>query len=361
MRILNVGVFTNVLIVAFCAGSARADEVADAKAALEKAGVRVLSSGLALSNEGELAKELGKALFLKRNVVNAQKELQTAQLQFDNGQKMMTQLIQQHVQLSAQLANIDRNDVALNNKLVGALNALKGQYELGAQERDKFEAQLKTTRAKADEAREAYIQFVLNTRKLADDIEAQYAAKAADPDLSAALARINQARGKQFLMSPGAGFQANVRRLKQLEETVLSDSIELRDDGGRTLRVGVIVNGKYQQEMVLDSGASLISLPSAVATKLGVKPGEKDPKIVLQLADGSEIEGRLVKLASVRIGKFSVENVECAVLSAEAVNAEPLLGMSFLQNFKFEVDAAGKKLTMLKVAGTEPPTSRTAK
>ena len=45
--------------------------------------------------------------------------------------------------------------------------------------------------------------------------------------------------------------------------------------------------------------------------------------------------------------------MECAVLGSEAVAAEPLLGMSFLEHFKFEIDAAGKKLTMVKVAGTD--------
>ena len=60
-----------------------------------------------------------------------------------------------------------------------------------------------------------------------------------------------------------------------------------------------------------------------------------------------------MKLASVRVGKFTVENVECAVLGDDAVAAEPLLGMSFLEHFKFEVDAAARKLTMVKVSGTE--------
>ena len=60
-----------------------------------------------------------------------------------------------------------------------------------------------------------------------------------------------------------------------------------------------------------------------------------------------------MKLPTVRVGKFTVDNVECAVLGEDATAAEPLLGMSFLEHFKFEVDAAAKKLTMVKVAGTE--------
>jgi aspartyl protease family protein len=56
-------------------------------------------------------------------------------------------------------------------------------------------------------------------------------------------------------------------------------------------------------------------------------------------------------LPSVRVGKFSLENVECAVLGPEATRAEALLGMSFLGAFQFEIDSAAKKLTMVKVQG----------
>ena len=356
-RLLRIVLLATLLVSQ--ATPAPADELTDAKAALEKAGVRVLSTGVVLPGEGELSKELGKSTLLRRNLTSTQKDLQAAEQQLENGQKFLSQLKVQHMQLSAQLANINPNDVALNNKLVGALNAIKGQHDLGREQQTKFEEQIQAVRAKADEAREAYIQFVLDSRELAGKIEAEYAAKAADPDVKAALAKLNQAAKKAFSLAPTASFQASLRRLKQLEETVLSESINLRDDGSDTLRVSVVVDGKYQQEMVLDSGASLISLPASVATKLGLKPGAKDPAITLQLADGSEIEGRLMKLGSVRVGKFTVNNVECAVLAPKAVNAEPLLGMSFLKNFKFEIDSAAKKLNMVKVTGAETTATRT--
>ncbi len=339
-------------VVMLAPAVAAADELADARAALEKAGIRVSPTGVVLAKEAELTKELGKSAALKRNVLQTDKDLRTAEFQYESMQRSMTQLRQQHVQLSAQLAGINPNDVTSNNKLVAALKVIEGQLELGKDQRTSLETQAKASRAKANEAREAYIDLAIAARSVADEIESEYRSKSADSEVKAALDRYNKAAGKQFALAPTAALTANLRRLKQLEDTVLSDSIELRDEG-KTMRVSVVVNGKYQQDMVLDSGASLISLPPAVAAKLGLKPSDKDPRIVLQLADGSEIDGRLMKLASVRVGKFSVENVECAVLGEGAVAAEPLLGMSFLEHFKFEVDSAGKKLTMVKVAGTE--------
>ncbi len=335
-----------------------ADELADARTALDALGVKASTTGVVLAKEAELTKELNKGAGLKRNVFQAEKELKGAEGQLEAFERGLTQLRLQHVQLSAQLANINRNDITLNNRLVASIKVIEGQFELSRERKYGLETQVKTSRAKLNEAREEYIELALGSRRLADEIEAAYASKAVDIDVKAALARFNLATGKQFALSATPGFQANVRRLKQLEDTVLSESIDLQDDGGKTMNVNVMVNGRYQQEMVLDSGASLISLPLEVALKFGLKPSEKDPRITLQLADGREIDGRLMKLASVRIGKFQVDNVECAVLSESAVAAQPLLGMSFLEHFKFEIDSSAKKLTMVKVSGTDGPAAK---
>lgn len=329
---------------------AGADEVADARAALVELGIRPLTANMALESEGTLHKELGKSLMLRRNLAAAEKELRTVEKFLANTQRTLTQLKQQHVVMSAQLARIDPNNIALNNKLVGALNATKGQHDLYEQQQEKLEEQLKNSRAKANEAREAYIQFVLDTRKLADRIDADYQAKPNDPAVKSAIDAFNKAAGKQLALTPTNALAANLRKLQQLEDTVLSEAIELTVEGG-TLKVNVVVGGKHQQEMVVDSGASLISLPLDIAARFGLRPSEKDPKIILQLADGREILGHKMTLPSVRVGKFTVEGVECAVLGPEATNAEPLLGMSFLGNFKFELDAAARTLTMVKVEG----------
>ncbi len=61
---------------------------------------------------------------------------------------------------------------------------------------------------------------------------------------------------------------------------------------------------------------------------------------------------------SVRVGKFTVENVECAVMPAEAALAGPLLGQTFLKNFAYKIDRAKGKLVMTKLEApsTKSPT-----
>ncbi|HEX5105837.1 MAG TPA: retropepsin-like aspartic protease [Pirellulaceae bacterium] len=339
--------------IACLPGLTRADDLADARDALEKLGLRAISTAVLLPAESDLAKELSKSALLRKNLTLAAKDQQNVENQAILLQKTLTGLRQQHVVLNAQLANVNPNDVTTNNRLVGALNAIAGQFDLLKEKQGEMEEAQTAARAKVNEAREAYVQMVLSSRKLADQIAADYELKAVDPAVKAAIDKLNAATGKPVALGPSTAFAGNVRRLKALEDTVLSESIPLRDSGGGTFHVSVVVNGKEQQEMVLDSGASLISLPLALAERFGLKPSDKDPTIVLQLADGREIEGRLMKLKSVRVGKFSVEDVECAVLGEDAIRAEPLLGMSFLGNFKFEVDATAKELTMVKVAGAD--------
>jgi clan AA aspartic protease (TIGR02281 family) len=354
-RTLLALVSASLLVIA---PSASADELAVAKKGLESLGVRALSGGVLLLRETELNKELNKALSLRKGLLEANKAQQAAEKLQQAAEGQLTELRKNHVLFSAQLAANNPNNVARNNQLVGALQSIQGQMQLIDQQLGGLENKAKAARAKATEAREAYIQFTLDARHLANDIAAEIQAQAVNAEVTAALARYNAAAGKEFKLAPTPAFNAALRRLTQIEETILSESIPLMGEGRSVARVSVML-GKHQQEMMVDSGASLICLPYAVAEKAGLKPVESDPRITLQLADGSEIEGRRKTIPLVRVGKFTVENVDCAVLSPEAVNAEPLLGMSFLGHFKFEVDTDAQTLTMVKIAGADA--SKTSK
>ena len=120
----------------------------------------------------------------------------------------------------------------------------------------------------------------------------------------------------------------------------------------------VVLNGTYTQEMMVDSGASFISLPAHLAEKIGVTVTDADRTITLQLADGRLIPGKLVVLESVRVGEFEVRDVECAVLGPEVPKADALLGMSFLGRFEFQVDPQAATLTLERVELSGSPSSR---
>jgi len=117
----------------------------------------------------------------------------------------------------------------------------------------------------------------------------------------------------------------------------------------RSMYVDVVV-GRKSTRMVVDSGATMICLPQKTAAELEVVVPSDARELQLVLADGRSISARGVTLPRVRVGEFEAENVDAAVLDASATDAEPLLGMSFLGNFKFELDPAEKSLKLLRVS-----------
>lgn len=341
---------------AFVAGLSRDEapapdpvDAASAKALLEQRGIRVTSSSLALADEVVFNRKLTETTKLRRAVFDATKQWNEMQKKAAEALAAVTKLTEANVQLNTQLAAVPPNNVAMHNRLVGLINANVGQIDLVEKAAEQVKEQANTLRVKANQAREQYVQQILDLRKLADSIAARYEQLASDQAVQKAVAQWGEDQGKPIELGQTRTFLSSVSRLKTLEDTVLSEAIELRKGPSDTLYVSVVINGDHTQEMVLDSGSSLVCLPNAMANDMGISISSQNPKIILVLADGRQIEAHLVRLGSVRVGRFTVENVDCAVLSPEATHAMPLLGMSFLGNFKFEIDSADNKLTMIRV------------
>jgi clan AA aspartic protease (TIGR02281 family) len=343
-----------VLSAAFClaASVTQADEKS-ALATLQAAGYKVSGSKLTTEPETEINAELKEINKLRKELLTATRELSKVQSQVDQHKANIAQITHQEVQLSTQLANVRQGDVESNNRIVGALNALQGQKNLMNGQTPQGEEALAKSRAGWSKAREAYLQLVLDLREKVEAASELYEKNCEDDSLKAAVEELNKSTGKSYSIEAPRSFLGAVRKLESLEDEVLTESISLRRQGN-TLYVSVMVNGKYDKEMVVDSGASLILLPAAAAKELGVEPTKEDPQVELVMADGRTVSGRLVTLEEVRVGQFTVKEVEAAVLGPEAVSAEPLLGMSFLGNFKFELDAKAGTLTMVDVQGANP-------
>ncbi|WP_442483126.1 TIGR02281 family clan AA aspartic protease [Aeoliella sp. SH292] len=343
-----------VLTTAFClaASATQADEKS-AIATLEAAGYKVTGSKLTTEPETEINADLKEINKLRKELLTATRELSKVQSQVDQHKANIAQITHQEVQLSTQLANVRQGDVESNNRIVGALNALQGQKNLMNGQTPQGEEALAKSRAGWSKAREAYLQLVLDLREKVEAASELYEKNCEDDSLKAAVEELNKSTGKSYSIDTPRTFLSAVRKLESLEDEVLTESISLRRQGN-TLYVSVMVNGKYDKEMVVDSGASLILLPAAAAKELGVEPTKEDPQVELVMADGRTVSGRLVTLEEVRVGQFTVKEVEAAVLGPEAVSAEPLLGMSFLGNFKFELDAKAGTLTMVNVEGANP-------
>ncbi|MEZ6062665.1 MAG: retropepsin-like aspartic protease [Planctomycetaceae bacterium] len=323
----------------------------DPKTVLKEHGVRVLGSTLTMEDEGEFRSQVAKAAKVKRAMHEAAKKLAIAELQILEMEQNLAALTAANIQINAQLTNTDPNsNAALYNQLVGANNANVGSIKLRQQQLQAGRKEIEQIRAAANQAQEDFIQYVLETRALANAVEEKRQKAAQNEAAQAAVRELNSADDREYTLDkPSRAFSQALQKLEDLEAMVLSEDIAIRADPGGTGRVSVVVNGEDAIEMVIDSGASIITLPADAAAKLNVVPGPGDPPITLVLADGSQITGTRVKLKTVRVGQFEVPDVDCAVLGRDAINADPLLGMSFLKNFEFRINSAERTLTLTHI------------
>ena len=324
---------------------------ADAKATLEEAGLKVTTGGVTLPEEIEFGRSVREAARQKKAMMAADREVYAIQQELDDIQAQMSALKTQHKNLSAELANV--TSAAANNRIVGALNATVGELEELAEKSKTVTDRLKESRNNAGKIRDEFVQELESMRTRADEIQRKWTGLAADSTLTEALAAVNMALGAKFALQPATSFAANVRQLKTMEEAVKSDSIKLENETN-SLWVNVLINDKHKKRMIVDSGATTISLSDKMAREMGLKPDANGTPVRVSLADGRVVPATMVKLDSVRVGKFTVLDVECCVLSPEAPDAPALLGMSFLGQFKFEVDTAQAELKLLKVDSGEP-------
>jgi clan AA aspartic protease (TIGR02281 family) len=325
----------------------------DPKAALKQQGVTPVGSELLLTEETEFAAQMRDLPTARKRLADAAKILARDEALQREADLTTTRLTQINLQLNSQLATV--TDAATNNRLVGAINANVAQMELLQQQEKALNGQIKASRTAANQAREAFVQQLLELRTKADAVAARYEGLAADAEFTQHLEAFNRSLGKTYALKPSRRYRLLTRQLEEMEETVLSDAIPLRRDGGGGLLVSVVIGDEHTQEMVLDSGASLITLSQDIAEKCGIMVKSTDPTIRLSLANGSVILGKQVTIPKVRVGKFSAENVECAVLDVESGRAPSLLGMSFLENFKFEINAQEGTLKMLQVSLDSAP------
>jgi aspartyl protease family protein len=116
---------------------------------------------------------------------------------------------------------------------------------------------------------------------------------------------------------------------------------QVRSSGGETRQVVLRGNaqGHYLAsgeingepvEFLLDTGATMVSIPQAVADRLKL---EKGPPLESSTANGT-ITTYFTRLDRVRLGSIELENVRASI-NPHMEGPEILLGMSFLRKLEF--------------------------
>jgi aspartyl protease family protein len=363
-------------IAAVCSGAcllsavdpARGDE-ATAKAKLAAKGIRATHIGLSLQTETEFSKAVTLAYSLKRKLQSATSRQHAAGSDNEEAEATVQQLMAQNEALRKQAPP------PTNQPFIPFRNQINQQYkteisqEIQANDNEIaliHEAQKQSTknsgelRQEADSARSTYFQQVRDARALADRVVAQYAEVNKDPEVVAAIKEWNEATNTSATLKPTHGFESAVKRLEALEKKIVSEKIPLRQEG-KDFYATVELNGKQKCDMIVDTKAATMMLPYQMAVDAGV-PVDAEATTKRSRKDaGSKSEPKRVLLSSVRVGSITLKNVSCGVYPANARTAKAVLGLSFLGQFKYELNAVASELSLVRVDGEATVAHKTKK
>jgi len=122
---------------------------------------------------------------------------------------------------------------------------------------------------------------------------------------------------------------------------------------GEVWMAQVVLNGRVQQNFVVDTGASFTLISKDAAKELGLAIDENTPFIPIASVS-NVILTPLVTLKSVRVGKAEVEDVDALIYTMPS-GQEGLLGNSFLNRFKVVLDSVQGRMTLFQMEGSPSP------
>lgn len=111
---------------------------------------------------------------------------------------------------------------------------------------------------------------------------------------------------------------------------------------GTHMLVEVRLNGSVSAPFIIDTGASDVVIPRALADELGLRPG-RDARTQLYHTANGVIEAPVVNLDSVELGGAAVRGVPASINESMRVG---LLGLSFFNHFTYQIDAAAGVVTL---------------
>ncbi|MCX7927082.1 MAG: retroviral-like aspartic protease family protein [Candidatus Omnitrophica bacterium] len=167
------------------------------------------------------------------------------------------------------------------------------------------------------------------------------------------ISRIQQANEKEnkLLREKWINKQIELKNKEQQQARLEQDRdrISLYPAGGNAYWTEVLLNNKVKARLILDTGASLTFISPEVAHKLGIDINSIKKTCEAVLADGSKTTVKLINLKSIQVGKIEAFDVPVAIMNLRGEeNKDGLLGMSFLHNFKVNIDYEHQTMTLEK-------------
>ena len=319
---------------------------ADASGAnpLQAAGLTKVADTYVLPEESAVVSGMTSVRQAKKQVDADKRVRKGYDLKIATARAVVTDGEKEYKQLEARLIAV--TDVSIHNRMVVRMNRLVANMKEAVEMRKDLEEKV------AKLGTDTEMKFVDEVIALDDKAEAstkKYEELAADGSIKSALTKLNAAANPHLKLGPTPEFASAASELKGLRSAVEAEAIPLTEENG-VQALNVLVNGE-PHKMMLDPGASLVMISPDDAEKLKLIPGEQDPTIKMKLADGNVVEAREMTLKSVRVGRFTLENISCGVMVGGQKDAPSLLGNSFLCNFVVKIDQKAGQLHLIEIAG----------
>ncbi|MEM6259846.1 MAG: TIGR02281 family clan AA aspartic protease [Planctomycetota bacterium] len=321
--------------------------LADATKTLEDAGLSRVGMEYVLEDEAEIIRARTEIKQAQRDLKEAENDFRDAEKKIARAQSYIAQLQREIEEMKDKVRRSDsQNEYARHMKAYDELVAL---IERTQEERKEFEQK---QQVKIDDAKAKYIATMVTWVQKAAGVKEKYAKLAEDDSVTGAITEISEQDKRKYALGPSRRFQSINRELEKAAGEYQRGAVDLRKEHN-TLHIDVRINGKPIRSMILDTGASSVSLPHLFAKDLGIEVGDSDPTVQLQMADGKIVDAKQITLDSVQVGEFIVNDVEAFVLPESLHAAPALLGNTFLGNFTFEVDPDRGKLILSRLTDKE--------
>lgn len=340
---LTVGVA--VLTLVLCAAQSSGAESHAPADVLRARGLVLVGQRYLLPTDAGLADWLRQVRAAEYRTQSALKRRTNLERDIDTMEANANLMYQSWLAEKEKLSHISKNADGTYNHEVDIVNSIRGRILPLLEQIKQRQAVLQKIGDPSDE----YVAITLKFGAAIDATLEQYDKLATDPEVKAAIDALTRtAATAKVALGPSDRLKAELPEITRLREKVNSDTISFDITGG-VPTVPVTFNGDVTVPGIVDSGASTVSISSKLADKLGLKPGQDDKITHAIIADGSVVEVHQMILKSVRLGKFTVENVECVVVPDNGHDVDTLLGGSLLRRFVYKMDLAAGQLKLSQI------------
>ena len=149
--------------------------------------------------------------------------------------------------------------------------------------------------------------------------------------------RVDPKQVAAALTSPRPVTQAHVASLDEIVVPMKWEGVWVAD---------VEFNDLYEVKMIVDTGASGISLSSQAAFDIGLAPDSRQGKVMMSTANGQS-EAWVGQVRSIRLGEAERNNVRVIVMeNFGSDELGGLLGLEFLNGFYWHIDQEAGNLIL---------------